>query len=97
MLNESERYRDSAYNNNGSVDYRATSIRCNTIYPNTECKPQCKTHLESDFQIGIHLSVLENIKNKMLENIRTQEQALTERSPIQEGEELLETKRKLPL
>ena len=32
---------------------------------------------------------------KTLENIRTQEQALT--SPIQEGEELLETKRTLPL
>ena len=41
------------------------------------------------------------VRNTILKNvrkyIRTQEQALTVISPIQEGEELLETKRTLPL
>ena len=32
----------SRSNNNGWIDYRATSICCNTIYPNTQCNQRAK-------------------------------------------------------
>ena len=32
----------SRSNNNGWIDYRATSICCNTIYPNTKCNRSAK-------------------------------------------------------
>ena len=58
-----------------------------TLIPNV-------TAVQNEFRIRFpdrnHLSEIRF--SKTLENIRTQEQALTVTNPIQEGEELLETK-----